>query len=98
MSDQTYDVAAIRNWCGVTHYAGCDCHEKIRNDELAALRAENEKLREHFDVCKSSELVTLKLKLAEAIDLLLRCNERLDDSDPSDELYVTVNAFLEKNK
>jgi hypothetical protein len=39
VSDQTYDVAAIRNWCGVTHHAGCACHEKRRDEELAAARA-----------------------------------------------------------
>lgn len=43
--EQTYDVAAIRNWCGVTHYTGCECHEKLRNDEVKALREENTRLK-----------------------------------------------------
>lgn len=29
--------AAVRNWCGVTHYAGCACHEKRRDEDYDAL-------------------------------------------------------------
>jgi hypothetical protein len=34
-----YEISAKRNWCGVTHHAGCACHEKARNEEIEHLRA-----------------------------------------------------------
>ena len=79
--------------------------------ELAAAKVEIEKLSEFAedqnDISEAleSKLEMAEIKLTEAEgrlteteDLLLRCVERLDDFDPSDELYVNVNEFLKGKK
>lgn len=56
MSD-TYDVAAIRNWCGVTHHAGCACHEKRRDEERDQLRAQLEEAKRVIEFYACADFV-----------------------------------------
>jgi len=57
-----YDVAAIRNQCGVTHYAGCDCHENRRNEEIESLRTSIHQMRlEHAEEIESLHAVAAAL-------------------------------------
>lgn len=72
--------------------------------ERDTLRAENKRLsvdntaKGINNQCLNADKTELRAQLVEAQDLLLRCSERLDDSDPSDELYVNVNEYLAKYK
>ena len=47
-----YDISPIRNWCGVTHHAGCACYEKARNEEIESLRKQIEKAHHLLLVCQ----------------------------------------------